>query len=106
MVPHDVSPEHFFFVPETVQVDEPFEVVVRTVGACGDRKGKTFVATQERAAVIAPLDWHDGTCLLDILLIFEHRATLRFAAIGDAQVTLRARRSGQDLELTETVVVR
>jgi hypothetical protein len=104
----DDRPEGFFFVPDTADVDEPFEVVVVTVGGCGDRKGTTLVALSDRGAGIAPFDWLGGDCLLDFQAIFEHRATLKFAAAGEVQVMLRARdeRTGGEIELTQTVVIR
>ena len=82
-------------VPDTVAVDTPFVVTVRTMGGGCVRVGPTEASTDGIAASVVPYDYAPPAgsvvdCDL-ILKIFEHHAAIVFETSGSATVTVRAR---------------
>lgn len=98
-------------VPDTVSVSVPFSVSVRTYGGGCERVGPTEVEMDGLDAEITPFDYTaaaDGGACTDILLSFVHEASLTFATVGSATVTIRGKEEPGDLpfERIHTVWVR
>ena len=98
-------------VPDTVSVSVPFSVSVHTFGGGCKRIGPTEVVINGLDAEITPFDYTmtgDGVVCTDILRVFDHEASLTFAAAGSATVTFRGKEEPGDLpfESIHTVWVR
>ena len=87
-------------VPDTVSVSVPFSVSVHTFGGGCKRVGPTEVVINGLDAEVTPFDYTmtgDGVVCTDIFRVFEHEASLTFAAVGSATVTIRGKEEPGDL---------
>ena len=78
-------------IPETAIAGVPFPVTVWTMGGGCHEGGDTEVDIDGLTAEVTPYDYLEtrfGVCT-DILLRFEHKATVRFDAPGPGEVVLR-----------------
>ena len=79
-------------VPDTVTAGEPFAVTVESFGNSCVRLGETEVGIVSGGAVVTPLDFvtRGGICE-DILLTFEHEASVTLVEAGSSTVVVRGR---------------
>jgi hypothetical protein len=92
--------------PDTVAVNQPFAVLVRTYGNGCVSQGRTQLVLNGLQATVTPYDVHDGGDICpDILRMFDHEVTLTFEEAGVGVVTFRGRREPEDTMTTETRVV-
>ena len=95
-------------VPDTVTVSVPFSVSVRTFGGGCQRLGSTEVVINGLDAEVTPFDstaGGDRVVCTDILLAFAHGASLTFATVGSATVTIRGKEEPGDLSFERTYPV-
>ena len=87
-------------VPDTVSVSVPFSVSVRTFGGGCMRVGPTEVVINGLDAQVTPFDYTvvgDGVLCIQIVSSFDHEASLTFATVGSATITIRAKQEPGDL---------
>lgn len=92
------EPERPLAAPDTVRAGADFQVTVTTLGGGCERKGETESEVRGAVATVTPYDYTDAAAQVctDILKLFPHTATLRFAAPGEALLRVHGRRVGPD----------
>lgn len=96
-------------LPDTVRRWQPLPVTFKSYGGGSISQGETDVAVRGLVAVIRPYRYEASASVVgtDILLIFQHVATVQFTQLGQAQVRiLGERRPGNEpFEIVRTVTV-
>ena len=79
-------------VPDSVNVDEEFTVIVYTEGVDCDKAASTRVDIQGNVAMITPYDTYQtrGNCIT-LPAFFEHRAKIGFTQKGQGTILIRVR---------------
>lgn len=90
-------------VPDTVTAGAAFEVRVTTYGGGCMQKGETDVYVRGHMAEIRPYDYEPtgrGMVCPDILVLYNHTATVTFAEPGEATIRIHGWKKPENTFLT------